>query len=45
MVHKLFVGNRPATKKEVFDRRWRRRAWIGKMSRADYALFLFTHDA
>lgn len=46
MIHKLFPGNRLPTKKEAFD-------WtlgegverIGKMSGADYALFLFTHDA
>jgi hypothetical protein len=46
MVHKLFVGNRLPTKKEVFD--WTLGdgvARIGQMSGADYALFLFTHDA
>lgn len=45
-VHKLFPGARLPTKKDVFD-------WtlgdgvqrIGKFSGADYALFLFTHDA
>ncbi len=45
-VHKLFPGARLPTKKKVFD-------WtlgdgvqrIGKFSDADYALFLFTHDA
>ncbi len=47
MVHKLFVGNRPATKKEAsLTRRWRRR----RADRPDVeepigALFLFTHDA
>ena len=45
-VHKLFPGNRLPTKKTVFD-------WtlgegtqrIAKFSGADYALFLYTHDA
>jgi hypothetical protein len=46
IVHKLFPGNRLPTKKQAFD-------WtlgngvsrIGEMSGADYALFVFTHDA
>lgn len=46
MTHKLFPGNRLPTKKEAFD-------WtlgegvsrIGELSGADYALFVFTHDA
>ena len=45
-VHKLFPGNRLPTKKTVFD-------WtlgdgtqrIARFSGADYALFLYTHDA
>jgi hypothetical protein len=45
-VHKLFPGNRLPTKKEAFD--WtlgEGTSRIGQMSGADYALFLFTHDA
>ena len=45
-VHKLFPGNRLPTKKTVFD--WTLGAGtqrIGAMSGADYALFIFTHDA
>ncbi len=44
--HKLFPGNRLPTKKEAFD--WtlgEGTARIGQMANADYALFIFTHDA
>lgn len=46
MTHKLFVGQRLPTKKERFD--WTLGTGanrLGTMAGADYALFVFTHDA
>jgi hypothetical protein len=44
--YKLFPGNRLGTKKEVFDYTLGEgTSRIAKMTGADYALFVFTHDA
>lgn len=46
VVHKLFPGNRLPTKKTVFD--WTLGegiARLGQITQADYALFVYTHDA
>lgn len=46
ITHKLFPGNRLPTKKQTFD--WTLGEGVsrlGELSGADYALFVFTHDA